>query len=310
MGRDLSQSVVVVTGASSGIGRATALRLARAGARLVLTARRDRELGDAASACERTGAQVLAVPADMRDAVAVDWLAASAVERFGRIDVWINNAAVTALGRFEQIPPEVWRQVVEVDLFGYVNGARAALPQLRERGGTLINVGSVNSRAAGPYATPYMTSKFAVRGFSESLRQELRGDGVAVCTVLPSSVDTPLFQRAANYSGRAAKPLRPMLHPQRVAAAIVRCARRPRGEVVVGLSGRQLILMHDLARPVFERVMPLIMRREHFRREPAPPSPGNVLAPVPGWSSETGGWKDGDASPTGAPAPRPRAAGA
>ena len=144
-----------------------------------------------------------------------------------------------------------------------------------------------------------MASKFAVRGFAECLRDELRGAGVAVCTGMPASIDTPLFQHAANFAGRPIKPLRPILRPERVAAAIVRCARRPRREVVVGLSGRQLIVLHDLALPLFERIMTRNVEREHFLQRPAEPTAGNLREPVPEWTGVTGGWKDGDASPTG-----------
>jgi short-subunit dehydrogenase len=189
--------------------------------------------------------------------------------------------------------------VVDVNLFGYVNAARAALPALRERGGTLINVGSVNSRVGAPYASADVASKFAVRGFSECLRDELRGEGVDVCTVMPASIDTPLFQHATNFAGRAIKPLRPVLRPERVAAAILRCGRRPRREVEVGFSGRQLIMLHDLALPVFERVMSRNVEREHFLQRPAPPSPGSLREPVPQWTGVTGGWKEGDARPKG-----------
>jgi NAD(P)-dependent dehydrogenase (short-subunit alcohol dehydrogenase family) len=301
MRRPLSDSVVVITGASSGIGRATALAFAAAGAKVVLAARREEPLREAAADCEARGAEALAVPTDVRDEAAVRRLAAAADERFGGVDVWVSNAGVTLLGRFEDTPAELWREVVETNFFGAVNGARAALPALRRRGaGTLINVGSVNSRVGAPYASAYVASKFALRGFAECLRDEVRGDGIAVCTVMPASIDTPLFQHAANFAGRPIKPLRPILRPERVAAAIVRCARRPRREVVVGLSGRQLIVLHDLALPLFERIMSRNVDREHFLQRPAEPTAGNLREPVPEWTGVTGGWKDGDASPTGA----------
>ena len=300
MPRELSQSVVVVTGASSGIGRATALAFARAGASVVLTARRVAPLQAAAAECERLGSGALAVPADVRDAAALERVAAEAQARFGGIDVWVNNAGVTLLGRFEDAPGDLWREVLETNFFGAVNGARVALPHLRRRGGgTLINVGSVNSRVGAPYASAYVASKFAIRGFAECLRDEVRGEGLDVCTVMPASIDTPLFQHAANFAGRPVKPLRPIIRPQRVAAAIVRCAKRPRREIVVGFSGRQLIALHDLALPLFERVMSRTVEREHFLQRPADPSPGNLREPVPDWTGVTGGWKDGDASPDG-----------
>ena len=169
----------------------------------------------------------------------------------------------------------------------------------RRGGGTLINVGSVNSRVGAPHASAYVSSKFAVRGFAECLRDEVRGEGIDVCTVMPAAIDTPLFQHAANFAGCPIKPLRPILRAQRVAAAIVRCARRPRREVIVGVSGRQLILLHDLALPLFERVMSRNVEREHFQERPAAPSPGNLREPDPSWTGITGGWKAGDASPKG-----------
>jgi NAD(P)-dependent dehydrogenase (short-subunit alcohol dehydrogenase family) len=239
------------------------------------------------------------VPTDVRDEAAVQRLAGEAEKRFGGIDIWVNNAGVTLLGRFEDAPADLWREVVDANSTA-ASTARAALPVLRRRGGgTLINVGSVNSRVGAPYASAYVSSKFAVRGFAECLRDEVRGEGIDVCTVMPAAIDTPLFQHAANFAGCPIKPLRPILRAQRVAAAIVRCARRPRREVIVGVSGRQLILLHDLALPLFERVMSRNVEREHFVQRPAEDSPGNLRQPVPEWTGVTGGWKDGDASPKG-----------
>lgn len=149
------------------------------------------------------------------------------------------------------------------------------------------------------YASAYVASKFALRGFAECLRDELRGEQIDICTVMPASIDTPLFQHAANFTGRAAKPLRPIIRPERVAAAIVRCAKRPRREVIVGASGRQLVLAHALAPSLFERLMSRNVEREHFRDEPLAPTPGNVYEPMPEWTGVTGGWKQGDASPKG-----------
>ena len=287
----MESPVVVVTGASSGIGRAAARRFAGEGARVVVAARREDPLRELA---REIGENALAVPTDVTDEAAVQRLAGAAVERFGGIDVWVNNAGVTLFGRFEEVPHDAYRRVIETNLLGYVHGAWAALPHLRARGGTLINVVSVNGRVPGPYVSAYVASKHALRGWSRSLRQELRGSDVQVAMVSPASIDTPLFQHAGNFTGRRAKALDPVNDPERVARAIVRAARQPRREVPVGLGARQLVTVQGLAPRLFEAAFARRVERNHFMDEPCDPSEGNLFEPVAEGSEVSGGWKKRD----------------
>lgn len=278
MKRAWKDKVVVITGASSGIGRATARMLAKKGAHVVLAARREEPLEELASECEALGVRCLPVPTDVADPASVRALAAKAVEAFGRIDGWVNNAGVYMVGRLEETPDDAFRQVMETNFFGTVYGSRAALAQFRHQGrGTLINVSSVFGTAAGPYVSAYAASKFAVRGFSSAVRQEFEGTGIDVCTILPASVDTPLWKNPANYTGWRARPVEPICSPERVARAIVRMVVSPRRELFIGPALRARALLHEWVPAASEKAARKEMDTQHFEAYRQPRTSGNVF---------------------------------
>ena len=291
MARGMEGKVVVVTGASRGIGRATARLFAERGAWVVLAARSERALVEAAAECETSGGRALAVPTDVADWGSVEALARRAVEHFGGIDVWVNNAVLAAIGRLEEVPPEANRRVIEANLLGYVHGAQAALARFREQGtGVLINVSSGFGLVGAPYAGAYTATKFAQRGLGQALRGELRGTGIDVCTIMPGGVDTPAYRLAANYSGRAAGPKGFLASPQKIARVVLRCAERPRPEVIVGGSVRALRLTHALAPGLVERAVARTIERGFLRREPEQPSSGNLFESPSEWTGADGGF--------------------
>ena len=284
--------MVVITGASSGIGRAAARRLARRGSALALCARSPEPLAEIAAECEAGGAEVLYRALDVADEEAVEGLAAATVERFGRLDVWVNNAGTIAYGPFEEIPSEVFRQIIETNLMGQMHGARAALRRFRRQGsGVLINMSSVWGRVSTPQVTPYIVSKNAVRAFSECLAGELDDeDGIDVATMVPQAIDTPIFEHAGNYTGRQVRPIPPVLDVEEVARGIEACAENPKREVNYGQAGRALEILHATAPPLYRRLAHGAFVRGSFGSVPADLAPGNVLESR-GPHAAAGGWR-------------------
>jgi NAD(P)-dependent dehydrogenase (short-subunit alcohol dehydrogenase family) len=277
----LRGQVVVVTGASSGLGRAAALELARRGARVVLAARGLAALRDAAAECRRYGGEALAVATDVTEEAAVRRLADAALELTGRIDVWVNNAGVTAFAPLLEGPFEDHRRVFETNVYGAIFGARAVLPVFRRQGaGVLINVSSVLGKVGQPYVPSYVISKFALQGLAETLRTALAEEpGIHVCTLLPYAINTPHFEHGADRVGLDARAMPPMQEPEAVAKALVSLAEHPRRELYVPRIAALGVALHG-AFPRFGDRLVLEMTREwHFGHEPQPVDSGNLFSP-------------------------------
>ena len=292
--KPLDQQVIVITGASSGIGRLTAIEAARRGAKVVLAARGVEALETAVQEITAAGGTAFAVETDVADFAQVDALGRRAVERFGRIDTWVNNAAVSVYGEFAQISPEEFRRVIEIDLMGQVYGAKVALQHMRgQPGGSIINNASGLADRSVPLQAAYCAAKHGVKGFGDALRVELDHAGVPiqVVTIKPASIDTPFFQHAESKMGVQPRPVPPVYAPELVAEAILHAATHPTRDLPVGGASAGLGFMQALA----PRLMDLQLRFAGYRTQQTdrPKDPGaanNLVTGAPGPGEVYGGW--------------------
>ncbi|MFF5219291.1 SDR family NAD(P)-dependent oxidoreductase [Micromonospora sp. NPDC000442] len=290
--RTFRDAVVVITGASSGIGRATALAFAAEGARLVLASRSQEALGGVEHDCLARGGQVLVVPTDIADPEAVERLVRLAVQRFGQIDVWVEAAAVGIAGPLGSEAVDEIRRLVDTNVFGTVLCARAALARFQSQGsGVLVLVGSLLSLFPNPLVPLYSMTKFAIRGLALNLRQQVAGHPrIRVGLVLPGPVDTPFFERAANHSGRQLRAIPPASAPERLAATILACARRPRRQVTTGVVSHLALAAHRLAPRAAESLVARWSAAFLTKSAAAAPRSGSLFDP-PSTGAVHGGYR-------------------
>lgn len=275
----IEDQVIVVTGASSGIGLVTARLAAAKGARVVLAARSEPALIAAVDAIRERGGQAVHVVADVSREADVRRIAETALEVFGGFDTWVNNAGVSVYGRIEEVPLEDQRQVFETDYWGVVHGCRAALQHLRHRGGAIINVGSALSERAFPLQGAYSAAKHAVKGFTDALRMELIHERVPVSLTLikPGAIDTPYKRHAPNYLPHEPRNPPPLYAPDLVARAILEAAEHPVREVTVGGAARLMEALDHWAPALADTAMAYLLPWLQQEREPARPRGGAGL---------------------------------
>jgi short-subunit dehydrogenase len=277
---------VVITGASAGVGRATAHAFAAQGAQIGLIARGAEGLQAAAAEVEKRGGKALALPLDVADPDAVEAAAESVENRFGPIDVWVNCAMATIFAPFHRISPEEYRRATEVTYLGFVYGTMAALKRMRPRNrGAIVQVGSALSYRAIPLQSAYCGAKFAIRGFTDSLRTELMHDGVDVSLVMVQmpALNTPQFDWARNKMSRRPQPVPPIFQPEVAAEAIYYAAHSRRREVWVGRSSVKAIAANKLFPGVLDRYLAKKGYTSQLTDAPADPQRSdNLFDPVPG----------------------------
>ncbi len=279
--KPIDEQVIVITGASSGIGLVTARLAARQGAKVVLAARNERDLERAVGDIRDAGGRAVHVIADVADPEQVERIAETALREFGRIDTWVNNAAVAVYGRIMDVELEDMRRQFDVIYWGQVHGSRTAVPHLRKHGGALINVASALADRAIPLQGNYCAAKHALKAFTGALRMELEEEGapISVTLVKPGSIDTPLFDKAKSYIGVEPQPVPPVYAPEIVAEAIIHCAQRPTRDIITGGMGKMLSVADT-----FPRLADLYMERTTFEgrktNRPVGDRPNNLHAPV------------------------------
>jgi NAD(P)-dependent dehydrogenase (short-subunit alcohol dehydrogenase family) len=282
--KPLNQQVVAVVGASSGIGRAAALEFARRGAKLVVAARSQSGLASLVDDISRLGGEAIAVPADVANFEQVKAIADKTVECYGRLDTWVHLAATSVMARFEQMTPEEFKRVIDVNLLGQVYGAMAALPHLKREGrGALIHVTSVEAHRSLPLQSAYASSKHGVEGFLDSLRVELNHDGIpiSVTNVMPATINTPFYNKSRTKLGVKPTGIPPYYQPELVAEAILHVAEHPMRDIIVGDAGWVLDLVQKASPQIADTLLQLFaIEGQHTKEPKAENDANNLFEPI------------------------------
>ena len=282
--RHVRGSTVVITGATSGIGRETAREFARAGARVVAAGRREDRLRELVAEIESQGGSALAVGTDVADAAQVDRLIERAIERFGAVDTLVNNAGMGMAARFEDQSIADFRRVMEVNFWGAVYACKAALPRMRAqaRGGLIINISSIMGKRGLPYETAYCASKFAMAGFSEALRTEVMAQGIDVSTIFPGAVESEIWETTENRTGLDMASVLPKFPARELARIIVQDARVPQPEIVMALDAQVVDFLNTVAPGIMDFMLgQSVPFLEGFRKGAASGRPGEQPTPGP-----------------------------
>lgn len=288
----LDQKTIVITGASSGAGKAIALEFAAGGHKLVLGSRNASSMEETAEECRALGASVKCVVTDVSEPTALINLAAAADDFGGKIDVWVNNAGILAVGPFTETPVEVTEQVVRTNLLGYIYSAHAVMPYFKkQKYGTLINNISIGGFMPVPYGVGYSASKFGIRGFSSALKAELSEfPNIHVCDAYPAFLDSPGIQHAANYTGKALKPAPPVYDPRRLAMAIVKLAENPKSELMIGSVSSLLRFAYGLFPGITTTITKGVISTYLKHARAAQQTSGNIFNTLAFGNSVFGGW--------------------
>jgi NAD(P)-dependent dehydrogenase (short-subunit alcohol dehydrogenase family) len=283
--KPLAEQVVLVTGASSGLGRAVARAAGQRGAKLVVTARNGEALDACVREIEAAGSEAFAVPADCTVQDEVAQVVEQAVDRFGRIDTYVANAIVTVYAETYRYEPDELRRIMDVNFFGQVYGYWAVLPHLRESKGTFLSVQSALAYRGIPLQGGYCASKAALRAFFESARVELRkaNTGVDISVVHPAAINTPQFDRDRQKIGKQPQPVPPIYQPEPFAEAVLHCCEHPVRELPIGWGAQKLMWGQKLS-PRAGDAMLLRMgwKGQHTDEDKPLDAPDNLFSPLPG----------------------------